>query len=207
MERQVNAAGRVPRDALCGSRMRPPMPISLKPVFAWASHKHGARRLYGAIVDHARSPGFYEQLGVPDTVTGRYAMVALHVFVVMDRLGRADGQGKASQALVDVMVDDLDRNLREMGVGDLSVGKRVKALMGHFYAMAAACRDGLDRGDAVLGTVLSDFLYGGEAPPQSVLTAMTAYLRACVADLADQAGEDISDGRIHFPGPPQLQGR
>ncbi|MDH3228456.1 MAG: hypothetical protein OEN55_01565 [Alphaproteobacteria bacterium] len=172
-----------------------------KTLFAPNSQESGVRRLYGAIVDHARSDVFYRNLGVPDTATGRYAMVALHAFLVMDRLGRAVGQGELSQALFDAMFADLDRNLREMGVGDLSVGKRVKALAGHFYAMSAACRDGLNRGDTVLCGALRDYIYGGQAPPPAVLTTMAAYLRACVADLEPRAEDEISRGRIRFPAP------
>jgi cytochrome b pre-mRNA-processing protein 3 len=179
------------------------MAFSLKSLFATDQRKSGARCLYGAIVDHARSSVFYQHLGVPDSATGRYEMIALHAFLVMDRLGRVAGQGEVSQALFDVMFADIDRSLREMGVGDLGVGKRVKALAGHFYAMAAAYRDGLNRGDVVLCVALSDYLYGGEAPPPVALATMAAYLRACVSDLGEQAEDDISQGRIRFPEPRQ----
>ena len=193
------ATRRAPRTA--GIRKRPLMAFSLKSLFAPDPHESGVRRLYGAIVEHARNSVFYRRLGVPDTATGRYAMVALHAFLVMDRLGRVSGQGRVSQSLFDVMFADMDRNLREMGVGDLSVGKRVKALAGHFYAMAAACRDGLNRDDTVLRTALSDYVYGGEAPPPAALTTMAAYLRACISELDGQAEDDISQGRIRFPEP------
>ncbi len=184
-----------------GIRKRPLMAFSLKSLFAPNLHESGVRRLYGAIVEHARNSVFYRRLGVPDTATGRYAMVALHAFLVMDRLGRVAGQGKVSQSLFDFMFADMDRNLREMGVGDLSVGKRVKALAGYFYAMAAAYRDGLNKGDTVLCAALGDYMYGGEAPPAAALTAMAAYLRACVSDLDEQSEGDITQGRIRFPRP------
>lgn len=187
---------------MAGIRKRPQMAFSLKSLFVPDPHVAAAHRLYGAVVEHARSSVFYRQLGVPDTATGRYAMVALHAFLVMDRLGRVSGQGKVSQALFDVMFEDMDRNLREMGVGDLSVGKRVKALARHFYAMAAAYRDGLNRDDTALCAALSDHIYGGAAPPPAALTGMAAYLRACVSNLEKQSEEDISRGRIRFPEAP-----
>ena len=177
------------------------MPLFLKSLFARDRRESGVRRLYGAIVDRARSSVFYSYLAVPDAVPGRYAMIALHAFLVLDRLGRVSGQGRVSQALFDVMFEDMDRNLREMGVGDLGVGKRVKRLAAHFYAMAAAYRDGLNRDDTVLCAALREYTYGGEAPPPAVLNAMAAYLRACVADLGEQAEDDISEGRISFPEP------
>ncbi len=174
------------------------MAFSIKSFFASAPHKVGAKRLYVAIVDHARDGVFYRDLGVPDTVTGRYAMIALHVFAVMERLSHAEGGDDVSQALVDAMVEDLDRNLREMGVGDLSVGKRVRKLVGHFYAMAAACRDGLNRGDATLCGALNDYVYGAGGPSPAALQAMASYLRACMADLEDQIVADLSAGRVRF---------
>jgi cytochrome b pre-mRNA-processing protein 3 len=186
---------------MAGIRKGPLMAFSLKSLFLPDPQLSGVRHLYGAIVEQARSSVFYQHLGVPDTATGRYAMVALHAFLVMDRLGRVAGQGKVSQALFDVMFADMDRNLREMGVGDLSVGKRVKALAGHFYAMAAAYRDGLNRGDTVLCAALGDYIYGNETPPPVALTTMAAYLRACISNLEEQAEDDISQGRIRFPEP------
>lgn len=178
------------------------MAFSLKSLFAPGVTDPGVARLYGAIVDHARSAAFYRDMRVPDTPEGRYAMIALHAFAVMDRLGRVTGQGDLSQALFDTMFADFDRNLREMGVGDLGVGKKVKKLAAHFYAMAAACRNGLNQGDDVLRAALGEFLYGAEAPPPTALAAMAGYLRRCVAGLETCGEHDIAAGRIHFPEPP-----
>lgn len=177
------------------------MPSFLRSLFKHASDGTDIHQLYNAIVEQARSRAFFAELGVPDTPTGRFALIALHAFLAMDRLGRVTGQGKVSQALFDVMFADLDRNLREMGVGDLSVGRRVKALARYFYAMAAACRDGLNRGDAVLGAAVNDYLYGGAAPSSASVAAICAYLRACVSELAGQAEDDIAQGRIRFAEP------
>lgn len=177
------------------------MALSLKSLFALRPAGHEATRLYSGIVDHARSAPFYRDLGIPDTPDGRYTMIALHAFAVMDRLGRATGHGELSQALFDTMFADIDRNLREMGVGDLSVGKKVKKLAKHFFAMAAACRNGLNNGDDVLCAALAEYLYGAEAPPPETLLAMARYLRACVAALESQREEDIAAGQIGFPDP------
>src|SRR5262249_10301984 len=76
--------------------------------------------IYGMIVAQARLPIFYERFRVPDTVNGRFDMVLLHLWLVLRRLRTADGGAALSQALFDHFCSDMDDNLREMGVGDLS---------------------------------------------------------------------------------------
>ena len=93
-------------------------------------HERAAHALYGAIVAAAREPAFYDRLGVPDTMDGRFGMIGLHAALVMRRLRTAGPEGQPlAQALFDLMFADLDRNLREAGVGDLSVGRHVKGLL------------------------------------------------------------------------------
>ena len=78
-----------------------------------------AYQLYGCAVAAARAPFFYEALGVPDTVDGRFDLVSLHVYLVVRRLTALPAPGPAlSQAVFDAMFEDMDVNLREMGVGD-----------------------------------------------------------------------------------------
>jgi cytochrome b pre-mRNA-processing protein 3 len=95
--------------------------------------------LYGALVGQARNPAFYRDMGVPDTVEGRFEMVALHVFLALRRLRAGGEPGKdLGQKLFDVLFDDMDQTLREMGVGDLSVGKKIKAMASSFYGRMQA---------------------------------------------------------------------
>lgn len=98
-------------------------PFRLKPVAS------PAEELYAAIVERSRDPRFYAAHGVPDSLDGRFEMVALHAYLVLRRL-RAGGPAaeQAAQALVDVLFADMDANLREMSAGDLGVGKRVKRM-------------------------------------------------------------------------------
>src|SRR3990172_2570155 len=116
-----------------------------------------ARKLYEAIVAQARRMEFYAALGVADTVSGRFDMVALHMFLALRRLRGpgADGKGAAdqralAQALLDVMFDDMDASLRELGVGDLGVGRRVQAMAEGFYGRAAAFEAVLGQSEAAL---------------------------------------------------------
>lgn len=107
-----------------------------------------AFRLYQRIVEQARQPIFYTQLAVPDTPDGRFDMVMVHAALVLRRLRQdRDATADAAQALFDLMFADMDQNLREMGVGDLAVGKRVKAMAQAFYGRLASYGSALDAGD------------------------------------------------------------
>src|SRR5229473_1648345 len=94
--------------------------------------------IYGMIVTQAREPLFYRDLGVPDTVNGRFDLLVLHLWMVLRRLKPIEGGAGLSQALFDRFCDDMDANLREMGVGDLTVPKRMRAFGEAFYGRVAA---------------------------------------------------------------------
>jgi len=107
-----------------------------------ASRRRSAgRALYESAVRQARAPALYASLGAPDTVEGRFEVLTLHVILLIERLRGEGGAAQASsQALFDTYVRDLDGALREMGVGDLSVGKRMRELGNAFYGRAAGYR-------------------------------------------------------------------
>lgn len=95
------------------------------------------RALYARSVAPAREPALYERLGAPDTPEGRFELYTLHVVLLLDRLQRqGDTAGEVSQALFDAYVKSLDDALREMGVGDLSVGKKMRRLGEAFFGRA-----------------------------------------------------------------------
>jgi cytochrome b pre-mRNA-processing protein 3 len=103
-----------------------------------------ARALYERAVAQARQPGFYTALGVPDSLDGRFDLVAVHVFLLLYRLKRERAAAAPlAQCLFDVMFDDMDESLRELGVGDLGVGWRVKAMAKALYGRLAAYEAGL----------------------------------------------------------------
>jgi cytochrome b pre-mRNA-processing protein 3 len=111
--------------------------------------------IYGMIVAQARLPAFYQRCHVPDTVNGRFDMVLLHLWLVLRRL-RACEQGAApAQALFDRFCSDMDDNLREMGVGDLTVPKRMLGFAEAFYGRTAAYDAALQAGGAALAQALA----------------------------------------------------
>jgi cytochrome b pre-mRNA-processing protein 3 len=115
--------------------------------------------LYQAIVAEARLPNWYREPQVPDTMDGRFDAVALVLSLVLLRLEREGEAGKLpSVLLTEVFIDDMDGTMREVGFGDLVVGKRVGGIMGMLGGRLGAYRDG-DRRTAVIRNVYRD------APP------------------------------------------
>ena len=102
--------------------------------------KENAHRLHNACVEKSRNPLFYKELGVPDTVEGRFEMLCLHASFIIEAL-YSMGRPTLAQALFDVMFKDMDRNMREAGVGDLAVPRRMKAMMKDFKGRSFAYRE------------------------------------------------------------------
>ena len=101
---------------------------SLSRLFRPSPLAESVRRLYAAIVGQSRMPAFYTCLGVPDTPTGRFEMMALHGFLVLHRLKGESEAIELGQAFSEAIVSDIDRNVRELGTGDLRVGTEVRHL-------------------------------------------------------------------------------
>ena len=105
-------------------------------------------KLYSKIISQARNERFYISYGVPDTVNGRFDLITLHMFIVLRRLKEIGSEGSnLSQDLFDIMFSDMDKNMREMGVGDLSVGKKIKALAAAFYGRIKVYDEGIIAND------------------------------------------------------------
>jgi cytochrome b pre-mRNA-processing protein 3 len=166
-----------------------------------------ANHLYSRIVTQSRLPAFYVDYGVPDTPDGRFDMIALHAVLVLRRL-RRDHERTAplAQALFDLMFADMDQNLREMGVGDLSVGKRVKALAKAFYGRLAAYNAGLDGADVqnrLLTSALRRNVYRNCSPPKDEeINVFTRYVCREAAALDALDTTLLIEGRLAFGAPP-----
>ncbi|MHA1600792.1 MAG: ubiquinol-cytochrome C chaperone family protein [Alphaproteobacteria bacterium] len=167
-----------------------------------------AQDVYEGIVCQARQPAFYEACGVPDSIDGRFELVALHAFLVLRRLKRGGGRGAdLAQALVDTLIQDLDRSLREMGVGDIGISRRIKTMARGFYGRIAAYEAGLDGSEDMLRAALMRNLYGtiNEAPVSAV-AAMAVYMRQAAARLDGQEMADMIAGTVAFGPPPEPDG-
>ncbi|MDH3910718.1 MAG: hypothetical protein OEU09_05430 [Rhodospirillales bacterium] len=174
-------------------------------LFAGNRRKDAAQALYAGIVAQARRPAFYSGCGIPDTLDGRFELVVLHAFLVLQRLKRdREASAEFAQSLFDVLFQDMDVSLRELGVGDLGVGRRVKAMAQGFYGRIAAYEAGLEQGEETLVEALRRNLYGTVDPGGTELRAMADYLIREAAGLAAQDLDGLMSGRLIFGAPPAV---
>ena len=170
-----------------------------------------AQTLYLTAVAKARQPIFYSEHGVPDSVDGRFDLIVMHVFLLLRPLNelaqngtapqmdeRAGGAGEIAQALFDAMFGDMDRSLREMGVSDIAVGKRVKHMAKAFYGRVAAYDEGLAGPDELLCEALRRNLYGTVTPSPAHVEAMAGYLRIQAAHMAATPEARALSGDMQF---------
>jgi cytochrome b pre-mRNA-processing protein 3 len=168
--------------------------------------RRGRRRqtidaLYGVIVAQARHPAFYRDFGVPDTVDGRFEMIVLHIVLFVRRVRpEPDDIRVLGQRVFDRFCADMDHNLREMGVGDLAVPKRMKGIGEAFYGRAQTYDHALDGNDAdAVAATLARNVFAASAP--SSARRLAAYVAAVERHLAGQDGPALAAGTLDFPQP------
>lgn len=156
-----------------------------------------AHEIYVTTAQAARRPEFFTDLGVPDTVEGRYDLVSLHVILVLRTLKtKKDETARLAQLVFDVMFRDVDDTLREMGVGDLRVGKKVREYAEAFFGRALAYEQGLD-GEISLEDALARNVYGSD--DARVGDRLAGYVRRANAQLEEAGPGAIEAGKIVFP--------
>jgi cytochrome b pre-mRNA-processing protein 3 len=145
--------------------------------------------LYTAAAQAARDPVFYAAHGVPDTLDGRFDLMALFVSLLIRRLRRLPDPGPATaQAVFDAMFADMDHQLREMGVGDLSVPKRVREMWEALHGRALAYEAALDAGDeAALAEAIGRNVWRGAPAPGAAALAAIALRVAAALDRQPEA--------------------
>ncbi|MGE0259306.1 MAG: ubiquinol-cytochrome C chaperone family protein [Alphaproteobacteria bacterium] len=162
---------------------------------------------YRRVVEQARQPGFFLYGGVPDTVDGRFELICLHAFLYLHRLkGEQPRSARHGRRFIAAMVADFDRSLREMGTGDLSVGREVKRMAEGFYGRFAAYEEGLAAEGAALQPALARNLFGTTTPDPAQLKAMAEYVRDAAAALRRQDADALLAGDIVFGDPPVAAG-
>ena len=170
------------------------------PLFRRSARPDTISTLYGTIVAQARLPGFYRDYAVPDTVNGRFDLIVLHLALLIDRLAADEGTRALGQGLFDLFCQDMDNNLREMGVGDLAVPKEMRRMGEAFYGRAQAYREALaaDSNEALAATLMRN-IYAGSALAE--VSRLAAYTREAVRELQRQETASLAGGHLRFPEP------
>lgn len=181
----------------------------LRSLFRKDQAQSQAETLYAAAAGQARAPEFYRSAGAPDTPEGRFDLLALHMFLIVDRLRRdAPASDRMVKLVQEVFFQNLDSALREMGVGDLSVGRKIRGLAEAFYgrygayeraigtqddALAGAlARNILGTDDIAAGAALADY---ARAAREALSTVAVDELSAAVSGLSAISMRIFGDGR------------
>ena len=156
--------------------------------------------LYGQIVAAARQPLFYSHWNVPDTPLGRFEMLSLHMFLFQHRVHGEQGvSASIAQVLIDEFFLDVDHSLRELGISDVGVPKRMKKLAKMYYGRTAAYADALERADepALIAALQRNITPDAQEWPEAAHLA--AYIMSAVGHLAAQSSDSICNGEMTFP--------
>ncbi|UZE51860.1 ubiquinol-cytochrome C chaperone [Rhodopseudomonas sp. P2A-2r] len=159
--------------------------------------------IYGMIVAQAREPRFYRELGVADTVNGRFDMLLLHLWLLLQQLKEIETSGASqeslSQGLIDRFCSDMDHNLRELGTSDLKVPKKMQEFGRAFYGRAAAYDRALAEGPEALALALDKNIYNGTDLAQA--RRLAGYVAEATAALAALDETTVANGSWRFPPP------
>jgi cytochrome b pre-mRNA-processing protein 3 len=160
-----------------------------------------AKSLFASASVQARSPAFYTDAGVPDTPEGRFELYTLHVALLLRRLSGDEPQvAETRQGLFDAFVRNLDDGLREMGVGDLSVGKKMRKLGAAIYGRLRSYNDALGAADslgAVGALVKRTVFVGGDATADPV--ALARYVLDADRALVSEPMSGLLKGEVTWP--------
>ncbi len=158
--------------------------------------------LYGAIVAQARLPMFYEEFGVSDTVEGRFEMILLHLALLLRRFKQEAQGAELGQAVFEAFCRDMDGNLREMGVGDLTVPKKMKRFAEAFYGRLKAYDEAMSGNDpAALKVSIERNVFSSVMSEHDHAEWLAAYARRAAARLDSVDGSCFSRGLLAFPLP------
>ena len=167
------------------------------------------QRLYGAIVAQSRDAEFYTSYQVPDTIEGRFEMILIHAFLLFHRLKDEDeGRRQLGQRVFDAFCTDMDANLREMGVGDLSVPKRMKRVAEAFYGRAGSYDAALSAPDEdELNEAVLRNVFGSDTARAVEARGLATYIRSAASSLKAVRFETFAAGELPLPPVKELNSK
>ena len=151
------------------------------------------------LVEEARKPEFYIDFSVPDTLDGRFEMILIHMYLVLHRLKDDNSASTVefSRLLLESMMQDMDRSIRELGAGDTGVGKRVKAMAGALYGRFNAYDEAI-AGKESLHETLKRNAYGTVTVEDAVIEKLCAYILKNREALKQADIASITNGTVKF---------
>ena len=162
-----------------------------------------AHVLFSRIVEQSRNPKFYTDWKVADTLDGRFDLIILHLSLVINRLEKSDGNKKILlliRYLQEVLFDNMDMSLRELGVGDMSVGKKVKIMAEAFYGRKAAYQKAINsdhRADQFSLSLIKN-IYRENEPEKNILDHFADYIVLQINTLENYTDDDLTSGKLVF---------
>lgn len=164
----------------------------LKTLLGTSDAKRQALDLCASMNQRARAPVFFASFGVPDTIDGRFDMVVLHAWLVLERL-RELQMKDVSQAFVNLLFVSFDESLRELGVGDIGIGHRVKKMADAFYGRLSAYGAATEQG--ALEDAIRRNIFRAESGHERDAAAISNYVRSAQAYIA---GSDLTKQALDF---------
>ena len=160
-------------------------------------------RQYAALTSAARIPYFYSELGVPDTVMGRFEMLSVVMILFFRRTRASDTSGQEiAQEIVDAFFQDIDYSIRELGIGDNGVPKRMKKLAGMFYGRLESYAAAMDRDDRqTLAQALRRNIYPEPRDDAPDMLGLADWMMSAETHLSGISETDIATGSASMPRP------
>lgn len=175
--------------------------ISFSNPFKVRRDANAAHSLYTATIEAARDPWLFNDCGVPDTAEGRFETLTLMAFIVLNRLKDIDDAETVNQAYFDIMFEDIEANLREMGVGEATIAKRVKKLASSFYGRLKTYDSAITSDDpAQWPQTIKRYFYDDINVSDQTLGAVANYSKNIVDGIAKQSTNTLLRGTITFDG-------
>jgi cytochrome b pre-mRNA-processing protein 3 len=171
----------------------------LTPLFSWRRRDADAQKLYGSIVAQARLPVFYQVLGVPDTLEGRFVVLSLSLFGVLNRLKTYGAEARAlSQQLMNEFSADMETVLRELGVGDLTMPKKVRKLAASSAALLQSYEKAFAEGEGALASTITAALPLDGLSSEAAGERLAHYVTGVIQRLGYQSLSAIRAGNVEF---------
>ena len=184
----------------------PPTENPLKRLIAWRFRTSNSQKLYGAIVAQARLPDFYRTFGIPDSLEGRFGLLALNLFAVLHALAEKGPEGQAlAQGLADRFSKDMETVLRELGTGDLAVPRKLRELVYSSRGLFEHYDKALRRGEMALAEAIETTVPSDPRTPGLSRAPLASYVRESIERIGEQELSALQAGEVDFAGIPETR--